>query len=127
MTLDGITLPDGLVWADEFDWTAVAQKTATTITGALLVQEGEYLAGRPITLKGSEESCWAPRSVIEQLYAMTLTADRVMTLDLGGTLKSVIWLRGSAPPVEAVQLLPVSRPLTDALYVLLALRFLEVA
>ena len=126
ITLDGMTLPDGLIWEDEFDWTPVSQEVTVTITGSLLVQEGAALAGRPITLTGYEDGCWTTRSVIEALYAWAQTADKVMTLVLGSSTKSVIFQRGNAAPVEARQVMPVTGPDNDTLYILSALRFLEV-
>jgi hypothetical protein len=126
ITLDAITLPDGLIWEDEFDWTPVSQELAITITGSLLVQEGAALAGRPITLKGYDDGCWTSRSVIETLHALAQTADKVMTLVIGSSTKSVIWQRGNTAPVEARQVLPVTGPENDTLYILSALRFLEV-
>lgn len=41
------------VWADEFDWTALAQSDPVyTLTGAMVIQQGTKKAGRPITLNG---------------------------------------------------------------------------
>ena len=124
--LDDITLPDGLIWEDEFDWTPVSQELAVTISGLLLVQEGVALAGRPITLKGYDDGCWAARSVIESLCALAQTADTVMTLTIGTNTKSVIFRRGNAAPIEARQVIPVTSPGSDTLYVLQAVRLLEV-
>ena len=36
ITLDTITLPQGLRWADEFAWSPLAQATSYSLTGALL-------------------------------------------------------------------------------------------
>ena len=50
-TLATIQIPRGLVWVDEHDWTPVESATEYSITGALLVDAGTRLAGRPITLE----------------------------------------------------------------------------
>ena len=39
MILDTITLPDDLLWINEFEWNPVKQTTERRLTGALLVQE----------------------------------------------------------------------------------------
>lgn len=127
MTLDGITLPPGLIWEDEFNWTPVVQNVTTTLTGTVLVQEAAGLTGRPITLVGSEESCWTTRTVIRQLMALTQTADKIMSLTIGSTTYSVMWRRQDDSPIEVEQLLPVTEPATDALYVIRSLSFMEVA
>ncbi len=36
MQLDTMTLPDNLLWVNEFDWTPVAQSTDRSLTGSLL-------------------------------------------------------------------------------------------
>jgi hypothetical protein len=127
MTLDGITLPPGLIWEDEFNWTPVVQNVTMTLTGTVLVQEASGLTGRPITLVGSEESCWASRSVVQQLIALMQTADTIMSLTIGITTYSVMWRREDGTPIEVEQLLPVTEPATDALYVIHSLNFMEVA
>ena len=80
MTLDGIELPDDLLWVDEFDWNPVAQDIERSLTGALMVQEQVKLYGRPITLTGGDEAGWVTRVTILELMALVETPNRVMTL-----------------------------------------------
>lgn len=123
-TLDNITLPDGLVWEDEFDWTPVSQEKTVSLTGTLIIQEAAALAGRPITLKG-EDSCWTTRAIVQSLYALAQTADKEMTLTIAGTARTVVWSRGNEPPVEAKPVFPLMEPGTDYTYILRTLRFTE--
>ena len=58
MQLDTITLPDDLLWINEFEWNPVKQNTERSLTGALLVQEGQLINGRPIFLSGNGEAGW---------------------------------------------------------------------
>ena len=53
MILDTITLPDDLLWINEFEWNPVKQTTKRSLTVALLVQEGQLINGRPIVLSGN--------------------------------------------------------------------------
>jgi hypothetical protein len=39
VTLNGLHLPDDLIWRDEFDWAPVEQVVTPTLSGALLVEE----------------------------------------------------------------------------------------
>ena len=56
ITLGALVLPDGLIWADEYAWTPVAQQAEErTLTGALVVEEAIKTGGRPITLKGQQD------------------------------------------------------------------------
>jgi hypothetical protein len=76
LTLDALTLPDDLLWTDEYgDWSAIAQETGYTLGGALVIQEGTRLAGRPITLRGAETHGWATRAQVEALRAVAEAAD----------------------------------------------------
>jgi len=126
MTLDSITLPAGLVWSDKYNWTPVSQSVDISLTGALVIQEAAQLAGRPITLAGGDQFCWAPRADIDALYATLQTAGATMTLDLGADgSHQVIWRR-DAQPLEVVPVVAYSDPNADTQYVINALRFLKV-
>ncbi|MCK5679809.1 hypothetical protein KAI46_03250 [bacterium] len=99
-TLNSITLPAGLHWADKYDWTPVSQETEVLLHGTLNIEEAAQLAGRPITLVGGINHCWCPRSTIDTLYALLQAAGSELTLDLDsdGT-HDVIWRRDSQPLV----------------------------
>lgn len=82
MTLDTVTLPLGLLWADEYNWHAVGQKSAYTLTGALVVESAGKQAGRHITLAGGEDYGWVQRATLDALYALAAIPGKVMTLTL---------------------------------------------
>ena len=94
LTLDGLMLPDGLLWIDEFDYTPVKQVIKSMLDGSLLIQEGVALAGRPISLQGTENRGWVKKSVLDQVYAKLTTA-MPMALSLpDGRSFSVRWRHG---------------------------------
>jgi len=117
MMLDGIELDDQFEWTDEYDWDAVAQEQERSITGALLVQEGTKLHGRPITLKANG-GVWTPLSVVRQLEALRDQSLRVMDLVLpDGRTFSVIFNRaGGTPPLKASQVFRTVNPAPDEIY-----------
>jgi hypothetical protein len=87
ITLDALTLPDGLIWEDEFTWSPVAQSTDYGLTGALIVQESTKLAGRPITLAGQSSgnqsaACWITRAHLLTLQTALQVAGAEFTLTL---------------------------------------------
>lgn len=65
-----VTLPDELVWQDEFDWSSITHSKDFTVSGALSIQVGEKLAGRDITLVGTESLGWIDRDTVEALITM---------------------------------------------------------
>ncbi|OED40222.1 hypothetical protein ACH42_17055 [Endozoicomonas sp. (ex Bugula neritina AB1)] len=127
MQLDTITLPDDLLWINEFDWNPVEQSTERTLTGALLVQEQSLKFGRPIELSGGAEAGWVSRSTVVNLLALSQIANKVMTLTLPDLRTySVIFDRQSGKPVEAQQVIPFAYPDDDHHYSL-TIRLLTVA
>ena len=89
-TLGAIQIPRGMLWADEFAWTAVESATERGVTGALIVDAAVKTGGRPITLEGQDDQGHIRRSVLLALqaladvplatYTLTLADDRVFTV-----------------------------------------------
>ena len=126
MQLDDITLPDDLLWINEFDWNPVAQSTERSLTGALLVQEEPFAHGRSVVLSGNGEAGWVSRLTVQNLYALSKAANKTMTLTLPDSRQfTVIFDRSNRAPVEAQQVMPFAYPEDNDQY-LLTLRLLTV-
>ncbi len=126
MTLDDITLPDDLLWINEFDWNPVAQTTERSLSGALLVQEGQLSHGRSVVLSGNGEAGWVSRRTVKSLYALSKEANKTMSLTLpDGRQFSVIFDRANGSGLETRQLIPFAYPDDDDLY-LVTLRLITV-
>ena len=114
MQLDTITLPDDLLWINEFDWNPVEQNVDRSLTGALLVQEQGKQHGRPIILSGGSDAGWVNRTSVVALLALSGQANQVMTLTLADNRTfSVIFNRDGSGPIEAQQILPFAYPGDD--------------
>ncbi len=125
-TLQNITLPEGLRWADKYDWTPVAQKVDVLLYGTLSIEEAAQSAGRTITLLGGRDRCWTTRAVVDQLYALMQTAGAEMTLNLAGDgSHTVIWSRQSNP-ISAKPLLEYNETTADDIFIIDQLNFLEI-
>ena len=81
-TIAGIALPRSVCWVDEFEWTAPQRAQEYSITGALIVDVGVRLAGRPITLKSDADHGWVTRAVVQQLQAAINTSAGPVLLQL---------------------------------------------
>ncbi|MFK0570084.1 hypothetical protein [Endozoicomonas sp.] len=111
MQLDTITLPDDLLWINEFEWNPVEQNVERSLTGALLVQERQITHGRTIVLSGGNEAGWVSRLTVKNLFALSKAANKTMSLTLpDGRQFSVIFDRSNGSPVEAQQVLPFAYP-----------------
>lgn len=127
MTLDDIILPDDLLWVNEFDWNPVEQNIEHSLTGALLVQEGEYKHGRSIVLSGNGEAGWVSRKTVQDLQALSSDSGRLMTLTLPDMRQlDVIFDRSSGSPVMANPVLEEAYP-ADNSYYYLSLRLITVS
>ena len=96
-----IELPNDLQWVDEFAWSAVEQSKDYSLTGALIVQQGVKLKGRPITLQ-SNGGAWAARSTVKALQAYYDAPDQIYTLELWGDTYAVQFERPDGLDAEEV-------------------------
>ena len=127
MQLDTITLPDDLLWINEFEWNPVEQTTERSLTGALLVQEGKFAYGRPIVLTGGSDAGWVSRLIVNNLFALSEKANKTMSLTLPDNRNfSVIFDRSDGAPVEARQVIPFAYPKDNDQY-FITLRLLTVS
>ena len=118
VTLNGLLLPDDLIWRDEFDWAPVEQVVTPTLTGALLVEETPKPEGRPITLVGH-----CPRATVLSLKVLEAQVAQLLTLTLlDGLQREVCWRR---PGVVATPLIEMADPEAGEPYAL-TLNFTEV-
>lgn len=108
LTLDSIDLADNpdlggeqLEWTDEWEWNAIEQEQDRSLTGALIVQEGIKLYGRPITLS-SNGGAWFTLAKVRELEAKAAIPVSVMLLTLPtGEQHHVTWNRAAGPAVQA--------------------------
>lgn len=111
LTLAGINLAgdpalcgDQMEWVEQFTWDPVEQNQDRSLTGALIIQEGVKLYGRPITL-ASNDGAWFTLDTVQQLEALRDQPGIVMPLTLQtGEQHHVTWNRTAGAPVEAVPL-----------------------
>ena len=130
LQLATIALPDDMQWSDEFSWLPTAQQVEIASSGALIVEESAQLAGRPITLVGSDSNpgfAWASRATIGALYALA-SIPRVGPLTLllqDGRSLNVRFRFNDGAAVEAKPIRFMA-PQVDADQYLLTLRLMQV-
>ena len=78
-TQAAMTLPQGMSWCVEFGWSATAQTAPVyTLSGALVIQQGQKRAGRPVTLAG--EWAWLDLGIVRTLRDWSDVPELTMTL-----------------------------------------------
>lgn len=114
ITLDAITLPEGLRWEDENNWSPVAQNKKRTLTGALIVTSSVKLKGRPVSLRGKSTESYMTRLALSSLVAL-FQSNASMQLNVHGDLHTVKF-DYERDPLVAVPVLPYWEPTDDDLY-----------
>lgn len=110
MTLDDITLSDNLVWLNEYEFSEIEQVAERSVTGGLLIQEGQKLFGRPINLG----SAWLTRSTVDTLKTREAQASTPLELTLpDGRVFWVIFNRTNGPAVTAKAVNDYTKASTD--------------
>ena len=75
-----VELPEALNWSNEYGWSPVEQSTEYSTEGALIIDVALKLAGRPITLEGSEDCTWCTRALCDTLQALASLPGIELTL-----------------------------------------------
>lgn len=70
ITINTVTMPPGLMWDDEYKWSAVDQQMTYSTTGNPLFDIGVKQAGRPMTLIPPPTTNWITRGEVKELLAM---------------------------------------------------------
>lgn len=117
ITLDGIALPAGLLWSDEFAVTRVAQTVRRTLDGSVVVFYGELRAGLPITLESEPDAGWLTRTQIEALALRASSPGGIYPLVLRGQTWTVMFRHQDAPALEAKPLVSVANPQAGDFYI----------
>lgn len=104
--LNGIELPRGMLWVDEFNWSAVEKTIERSITGAQVIDAAARVAGRPITLEAVEDQGWIRRATLLAVRAMADAPNGEYPLKLADGREFTVQF-AAEDPIEAQ---PVSRP-----------------
>ena len=127
MQLDTVTLPDDLLWQNEFEWNQNDQSQERTLSGAMVVQTAARLYGRPIRLQGGQDGGWITRATAKAIRALETDPTRVMTLTgLNDEAPlAVMFDRTSGPAFESQMIMRFAGP-SDQTWYSCALRLITV-
>ncbi len=100
-TLEVVTLPDSLIWSDEYLWTDVTSSVAYSVSGSLIIQDNVKKKGRVITLTSSPDMGWVQRSVVDKLFLWSQDPELKMLLTLKDGREYVVRFRHDETPISA--------------------------
>ncbi|MEZ2740309.1 hypothetical protein [Comamonas jiangduensis] len=104
--LNGIALPSGMLWVDEFAWAAAQRSVERSITGAQIIDVVPKVAGRPITLQGAQDQGWIRRATLLAVRALADVPGGQYPLMLATGEQFTVMFA----PEEAIDAQPISRP-----------------
>ena len=105
-SLNGIELPRGMLWVDEFNWSAVSKSVDRSITGAQVIDVSLLIAGRPITLQAVETQGWIRRTTLQRVQALADEPQGEYLLVLADGREYRVQFAASDPIAAA----PIARP-----------------
>ncbi len=104
--LAGIELPRGMLWVDEFNWSAVQKTIERGITGAQIIDAAARIEGRPITLQAVEDQGWIRRATLQAVRDLADAPDAHYPLKLADGREFTVQFAADDP----IAATPISRP-----------------
>ena len=101
ITLDAITLPPSLTWADRDAWQPSRHVVRTALDGRPVVYHSPLQGGRPITLASTESSGWMRRDTLDALQALAATPGATYPLVISDDSFTVLFRHDDAPALSA--------------------------
>jgi hypothetical protein len=117
-----VTLPNEMLWLDEFSWSPTAAAETRTLAGTLVRQSASRDGGRPITLAGG----WTTRETIKDLWDWA-AADTALTLTLHDGRSFSVKFAADREPLSARPVIAYHTPADDDDYELEALNLRQEA
>jgi hypothetical protein len=114
---DTLTLPSDLEWSDQYGWSAPVASKTHTLTGAMIVQQGKRMAGRPITLESPDnERGWVKKNIVDSLMVLADKTDTDYQLLLNDGVTRRVRFDHTVTPISAKQLYFIDTPPDDHIY-----------
>jgi hypothetical protein len=121
ITLGAITLPAGLIWSNEYEWTGIARAIEPSVTGVPMIQATPLVSGREITFTATH--AWISRTDLDALVELVaVDSSHTLTLHDGRTVD----VQFRDPPFAAQQLVEFEAPEPGDFYVLNQLNLITV-
>ena len=111
ITLNGVELPEGLVWQERYQPQRLKQVVKPTIGGGEVVFVGPHNGSRNMTLSSLEDQGWILKEVLEQIYEFAESLGATYTMNYHGEVFTVAFRHHEPPAIESVPLITRGLPL----------------
>ena len=105
LTLNGISMPAALPWADRHKFSPVAQRSQRTLGGRAVYEPQPLTKGRPITFVSKRDQGWVNYATVQALQAIADVGGGVYVLQLGSESWNVMFRHHEPPAFSAEGLL----------------------
>jgi len=112
-SLNGVTLPKGLQWADKLESANIQQSTARTLSGAGVVWYQKTTGLRPITLIAELPWCWLYWEWVERLESWQQVPGAQYAFQWDNFSSAVMFAHQSPPAVALTPRYNISDPTLD--------------
>jgi len=100
--LGGITLPEDLIWEDEYAWSGVDARANVSRGGYPIIFEQSVSSGRPVTLTGGPNHAWIAHNVLQSVFDLAGIPLATYDLVMGTTTRRVRFANEDPPAVTAI-------------------------
>ena len=107
-TLGALTLPDQMMWTDQYAWSPAAGQAQRTIAGGLALFTQSLTKGRPITLEAQDGVAWLTQQQVEEIMAMAAQPGAAFTLNWNGETHTVRFAHHAPPVAEFTPIMPMA-------------------
>ena len=104
--LAGVVITTGMIWADQYAYSPVAQLTRRTLGGVQVVTYGVLSEGTPITLSSQPDQGWLLKTQVDALKVLADVAGAVYPLTIGSDTFQVMFRHEEPPALEFGPLIP---------------------
>jgi len=117
ISLGGIELNPGLVWAERYGYSPVIQEVQTTLDGYPVIYTRTRIAGMPITLVAMDDQGWLTKAMADSLQISANAPGSVLSLVIGDEQFTVVFRHNEPPAVALRPLIPRAVPLPEDYFV----------
>lgn len=114
-TLGALTLPDQIIWVDQYSYIPIVGQAERTLGGAIVLFNQAASKGRPITLEARDGVAWLTQAQIDSIITMASSLGTAYLFTYNGESYDVQFAHAIQPVVEFTPIWPLSDTYTGVI------------